>query len=153
MIKLKREKGRLWGQESTITPMLLLHVIGDGVEWLWFSYLDDRPNYYVVRVPAGTHQKIEDRSDDFYDDILPEIHDSIEEEAFDFYGPRQWREYDREGYVTNNRRWPIPPHMPSGSSWGKFTPDEETLRRAGLVNVERSNPSQGPRSATREAAE
>lgn len=134
MIKLKREKGRLWGQEYPVTPMLLSHVIGDGSEWIWFSYMDDRPSYYVVRVPSGTHQKIENRSDDFYDDILPAIESAIDEEAFDFYGSRQWKEYDREGCVCNNRRWPIPPHFPSGSSWGKYTPDRDTLRRAGVVN-------------------
>ncbi|MDR1282422.1 MAG: hypothetical protein LBK99_16610 [Opitutaceae bacterium] len=134
MIKLKREKTKFWGIEYTITPMLLGTIIGDGAEWIWFSYMDDRPNYYVVRVPTGTLVSIQGRTDYFYDDVLPEIVNAIEDESYDFYGPRQWRERDRKGYVSSTRRWPIPPNFSSGSTWGEYEPDKETLRRA-VVNT------------------
>jgi hypothetical protein len=92
--------------------MLVEAVFGDGTEWIWFEYMDDRPQYYVARVPSGT------LTQHGYPDVINALENSIEEEAMDFYSKRAWREYDRKGYVDINRRWPIPPHMPNGSSWG-----------------------------------
>lgn len=107
--------------------MLLDKIFGDGGEWVKVQYLDDRPDYYVVRVPTGTHQLIEDRSDEWYEGLWQEITEAIADEAKDFYNEHNWREHEKNGYVYKTRKWPIPPYEPSGSSWSAFEPSIETL--------------------------
>jgi len=111
--------------------MLLDHVIGDGKEWVTLEYMDDRPDYYVARVPTGTHKLIEDRSEKWYSEIMPEIEQAIDDESVEFYNERNWREHDKKGYVDNSRKWPIPPYQPCGSSWSEYHPSKETLRLGG----------------------
>ena len=101
MIALKKYKTEFWGQKYTCRPMLLHRIIGDGKEWVTLQYMDDRPDYYVARVPTGTHKLIDKKSDKWYDDIMPEIEEAIADEARDFYNERNWREYEKNGYVYN----------------------------------------------------
>lgn len=135
MIALKRYRTKFWGHECLCRPMLLSEVFGDGKEWIWFGYLDDRPNYYVIRVPTRTHQLIDDQSDEWYDGLLVSIHNQIDKEAMDFYSERNWRERDRLGYVYNARRWPIPPYQPSGCAWGEIAPIKELSARKHLKRL------------------
>lgn len=120
MQPVKKYKVELWGEKRFCRPMLLDTVIGDGKEAIWIQYMDDRPNYYIVRVPTGTNALIEDRADEWCDDLLPQITEAIADEAQDFYTERAWSEYERKGYVCTSRRWPIPPSFPAGCGWGKY---------------------------------
>ena len=121
MRALKRTKVNFWGHEYTVHPMLLDAVFGDGKEFVWFEYMDDRPCYYIARVPTGTQKE------KGYPAVINDIEDAIRDEAMDFYSERAWREHDRKGYVSTNRRWPIPPGMASGSAWGSYEPPEHVL--------------------------
>lgn len=121
MKPLKSFKTTFWGQKCVCRPMLLDHVFGDGKERIWIEHMDDRPDYYVVRVSSGTHALIESQNDEWYDHLLPSIQNTIEDEAMEFYSNRQWNEHERNGYVKT-RKWPIPPHMPSGTAWGVIKP-------------------------------
>lgn len=120
MKPIGKYKVNFWGQTCFCRPMVLDTVFGDGGEAIWFQYADDRPNYYIVKVPTGTGELIESRSDDWYDELLPRIAEAVADEAQEFYSDRAWREYEREGAVCTNRRWPIPPYFPAGCSWGKY---------------------------------
>lgn len=120
MQPVKKYKVEFWGEKRLCRPMLLDTVIGDGKEAIWIQYMDDRPNYYILRVPTGTNALIKDRADEWRDDLLPQITEAIADEAQDFYTERAWNEYERKGYVCTNRRWPIPPSFPVGCSWGRY---------------------------------
>lgn len=63
-------KGRLWGQESTFTPVLISERFGDGRRLMYLSPINDRPAYFVVRVNG--------RGDVF--DFLDDVYDSGEDE-------------------------------------------------------------------------
>lgn len=121
MTPLKRSKDEFWGQPCWVRPYLISKIFGDGKELIWFLYLDDRPDFYVARVNSGTLKAIEKQSDRWYDDIMPDIEESIADEAMDFYREIHWKEYDRDGYVSATRDWPIPPYNGSGTSWGAYT--------------------------------
>lgn len=126
MKALKRYYVRFWGQRMICRPMLLSRVFGDGKEWITVQHMDDRPDYYVVRVPAGTLALIAQQADAWYD-LLDEIRDAIDDEAMDFYTERQWREREDKGYVCDTRKWPIPPDSPCGTSWGEYEPSEDLV--------------------------
>lgn len=121
MIPLKRYKTEFWGQPCTARPYLVERVFGDGKELLWLEYMDDRPDFYVIRIPTGTHAGRKGDDCDFQDNLLPEIESTIEEEASWRMSDAAVMEYSLEGYVSRHRHWPIPPHMPSGSAWGEYT--------------------------------
>ena len=112
--------------------MLLTRVFGDGKEWIALAYADKRPDYYLARVPTGTHTLIEHRAAAWYD-ILREIEQAIAEEAVEFYGARQRRERDAKGCVCDTRKWPIPPATGAGVAWWIYEPSEALLN-------EHSNP-------------
>lgn len=128
MKALKRYKTTFWGQLCLCRPMLLDRVWGDGREWVWFEYMDDRPDFYVARVPTGTLEAISARTDKWYDCLMAEIEGQIDDEAKDFYSERNWREHDKKGYVYNSRKWPIPPFQACGSAWGEYEPSETILK-------------------------
>lgn len=135
MIALPRHKTRFWGQDYMCRPMLVSHIFGDGAELMTFEYMDDRPYYYVVLVPTGTYKEIDARSQVIHD-LIDDIQDVIETEAMEFYSDRAYNEYERKGYVLNNRRWPIPPHQPCGCSWGRYSPSKQDLA---IINQHRDS--------------
>lgn len=123
MLPLTRYKTRFWGHTYICRPYLLETVFGDGQELINFEYMDDRPHYYVILVPTGTHAAIRDRAGAWYDDLLEDIEAAIEEEAGLLTTEKQEREKDRTGSISKTRTWPIPPDFANGSSWGEYTPD------------------------------
>jgi len=125
VIALPKYKTSFWGQSLICRPYLISKIFGDGAELVTFQYMDDRPDYYVARVPSGTLMAIDDQTDVWYDVLMPDIVNQIDDEATDFYTERNWRERDRKGYVCVSRRWPIPPGEASGSSWGEFSPSDD----------------------------
>lgn len=45
---------RFWGAEyENFTPVLAKERHGDGKRLMWFSSMDTRPNYYLIRVDSG----------------------------------------------------------------------------------------------------
>jgi hypothetical protein len=116
MTPIKKYTARFWGRRRTVRPMLLDTVFGDGAEWIWFEHLDDRPDYYIARVPTGTLTKTG------CPEIISDVEDAIRDEASDYFSARAWREYERDGWPEQHRRWPIPPRLACGSAWGSYTP-------------------------------
>lgn len=49
----RQQTAHLWGQPHTITPAVVGGQIGDGDQLFWFSSIDTRPNFYVIRVPSA----------------------------------------------------------------------------------------------------
>lgn len=76
----------LWGCEVTFKPYLLQQVFGDGMILIYFSTLDDRPYYWLVRVDSSVTDMGELDSE--------EIHQAIEEECGCYYN--DYDEYNDE---------------------------------------------------------
>ena len=120
MTPLPTRKGRLWGTEYDVVPYLLDDQHGDGKQWIWFGYMDDRPNYYVARVDSAADMDTEG----WYDDVLPWIEETIQYEAAEFMTDEQDDEWQATGCVTD-RAWPVPPMGGSdGSAWGSYEPTD-----------------------------
>ena len=125
MKKLPAQTQSLWGQESQVEPYLLDAKHGDGEQWLWFLYLDDRPSFYVVRVDSAADMD----SDDFYENVVEWIYDTLDEESYEFMSEEC--EDARENEENVDRGWPVPPINPCGSCWGEYVPDEKEKEVAG----------------------
>jgi len=50
--ELRRRKTKFWGRHYFITPRLVDWVHGDGLQLIYFTPLNTRPNYYVVRIDS-----------------------------------------------------------------------------------------------------
>lgn len=55
MKKLKAVQGEWWGREYSVNPYLLDYVHVDGKQCIWFENMDDRPNFYVVKIDSGVN--------------------------------------------------------------------------------------------------
>ncbi len=60
-----------WGEKHIVKPCLIEHIHGDGLQLVYLTPLDTRPNYYLLRI---------DSSIDISDD------ESLNEEDFEYYG-------------------------------------------------------------------
>ena len=130
MKQLPTVQTTFWGSPCTCHSALLDAVYGDGSEWVWVQYLDDRPDYYVARCGAGTIAAMKTQSDAWYD-LLDDIIDAIEEEAGEGTTEEQEDEREKTGFISDTRAWPIPPGgLSSGTTWGKYNPTPEALALA-----------------------
>lgn len=107
----RRESVRFWGRLHFITPRLSSAIFGDGMQLIYVTPLNTRPNHYVVRVDSSW---TDFNSDDFRDHI-DEILLDLEEE----YGNA-----DDEELWDKRRKWK--PAFPAvslevGVCWGKLS--------------------------------
>lgn len=69
---------RFWGNDyENFVPVLAEKQHGDGKRLMWFSSMDTRPNYYLIRVDSGllagdSEEEIKDNIRDFVDQTLIE---------------------------------------------------------------------------------
>lgn len=132
MIPLPTRKGSLWGTEYDVVPYLIEAIHGDGKRWIWYEYLEDRPNFYVVRVDSSCNLGTDDVDNDDDYAVVDWIDEQIRDEGMCFLSEEQYEEYSENGYIEDGADFPVPPlEMPCGSAWGKYTPDEEDLVAAG----------------------
>lgn len=126
MKPLPTRKNSLWGEEFDVTPYIIEEIHGDGKQWLWFDYWDDRPWFYCVRVDSSVTAHNDNSK--WSDEVLPWIEDQIREEMAEFMTDEQHDEWLNQGYLNGDRPWPIPPlECPCGCSWGGYKPDEADL--------------------------
>jgi asparagine synthetase B (glutamine-hydrolysing) len=129
MKPLPERKSSLWGTEYDVIPYLIDAIHGDGKQWLWFGYLDDRPSYYVVRVDSSVIANND--NDQWADEVLEWIYEAIDEEMREFMTDEQHDEWQEKGYLEGDRQWPIPPlECPCGSEWGEYEPSADDLKAA-----------------------
>lgn len=133
MIPLPERPVSLWGTDHQVIPYLIEAIHGDGKQWLWFGYMEDRPWFYVVRVDSSVRSQ--NNNDKWCYEVLAWIYEQIEDEGTYFLTDEQHDEWRNKGYVEGDTLWPIPPlDMPRGSEWGEYEPDENDLAAAGAAN-------------------
>jgi hypothetical protein len=107
-----------WGFDYRITPRLVSTKLGDGLGLIHFTPLNTRPNYYMVRVDSSLVDDGHDgdvglNSDHFYDDVLPDIYEAIEED----FGRADWPCEEDENAEPD----PFPAlNDDVGSCWGRI---------------------------------
>lgn len=126
MKPLPEKKCALWGKEFDVVPYLIEAIHGDGKQWLWLGYLDDRPWFYVVRVDSSVMAN--NGNSEWGEEVLPWIQNQIEEEMVYFMTDEENDEWIEKGYLEDGGTWPIPPLGGScGCEWGEYAPNPEDL--------------------------
>lgn len=59
--ELKPFKTRFWGEDCPVSPAFVQDSEGDGLQLIWLSSIDSRPQFYVLRIDS--HWDVD--SDDF----------------------------------------------------------------------------------------
>ena len=97
-----------WGQPYDCTPRLVTQILGNGRKFLAVRSLDDRPNYYVVRVDSGF--------------VVPHQIDEAVYAIQDVFGDREANEYECKSHgeecPAELCSWPVWSGS-SGCSWWK----------------------------------
>lgn len=107
------EKTRFWGRNYTITPRYVSGKIGDGGRLCFYTQLNTRPNYYVLRIDS----RVGVRDLNEFDEICDAIDD--EYGSVNFHCDtcdRDWSEGDCDD-CDGDRNWPRLDDD-CGSSWG-----------------------------------
>lgn len=71
------ERGEHWGGKYEVSPAVCSESFGDGLQFIYVTPLNTRPNYYVVRIDSGV---IVDVSTDVMQYLMDEIYQALEEE-------------------------------------------------------------------------
>lgn len=50
----RRQRAYLWGKYQVFTPVLVSEIFGDGLQFIYFSTIDNRPKYWIVRIDSKT---------------------------------------------------------------------------------------------------
>ena len=82
-------------------------VIGDGKQLIYFGTMNQRPNYWLIRIDSETNTE----SDDFNDNGIDEIIEILTEE----FG--EWNEDNEEFDPDDNCQYPII-NLNAGYFWG-----------------------------------
>jgi len=56
-----------WGQKSTIKPVIHSEIFGDGLQLCYLGTIDQRPNYWLIRIDSNIDVEAEDFD---YEEIL-----------------------------------------------------------------------------------
>jgi hypothetical protein len=111
----RRQQGSLWGQTRFFTPRLLATIFGDGRKLVWFSSINVRPAYWIVRIDSGWKTSNTDASSapgpaQWHDPVC----DAIEEE----FG----RGEKDDGELYSSARFPQACRLGDGTFWGDLDP-------------------------------
>lgn len=78
-----------WGRKSTVTPALVDEVHGDGLQVVWLSSINTRPNYYLLRIDSSVvlddDESLPDKDKTEYGTVLEMLLQLIEEQYGDIY--------------------------------------------------------------------
>jgi hypothetical protein len=140
----RQQTARLWGQLRRIKPRLVDEVFGDGLRLLALSPIDDRPNYYVVRI--GSDWDLDDFDHDGITglrDRLDDIRFAIEEQ----FGrrcedPRTGEDCEKDTCLKCNRGFPLA-DFGSGCEWWEIDwpqTNEEKPKPCKTCGHQESNP-------------
>lgn len=83
----------LWGSELTFSPVMVDEIIGDGLQFLYWGTIDQRPYYWILRIDSKTDID----ADDFntQDELLLMVTDQFGE-----YDPYDEGKEDEPTYPT-----------------------------------------------------
>jgi hypothetical protein len=129
----RRQHGYLWGQRSSIKPVVCDKRFGDGKALIGLSTINGRPNFYVLQLDS---EKCQDFQTDEFRDHL----ERAEEYLLEWLGPRE-----NDGEEDSDDPNPWPAYDESGCSWWRISLDDIVERLACITENKRKDKSQ-PRS-------
>jgi len=68
----RERKAQLWGDFTTIKPVVSEKIIGDGKQLIYIGTIDQRPNYWLLRIDSKTDVSSDDFDIEKYLEILEE---------------------------------------------------------------------------------
>jgi hypothetical protein len=92
----------LWGQPCTVEPVLIDEIVGDGLQVIYWGTIDQRPQYWVLRIDSKTDIEADDfnQQDELY-----------------FMVSNQFGTWDREDCEIDEAEYPMVIDT-MGSFWG-----------------------------------
>lgn len=91
----RRQRAYLWGEYCVFKPVLLSRIFGDGLQFIYFGSIDQRPKWWLVRVDSKANLE----GDVFdYEEILSAIEDEfgrVPEEGY--LSGKQFRDIKKSG--------------------------------------------------------
>lgn len=75
----RKHKTTFWGREYTVKPAVANGHLGDGRLLLGFQTLNDRPNYYLIRVDSGFFNLPDADGYDGVNDVIDALSDDFGE--------------------------------------------------------------------------
>jgi hypothetical protein len=123
---IKPRSVHFWGEDYEVTPVLIDHVHGDGLQLIYVEPLNTRPNYYLARIDSSVIESEDDVMDLIDEELLDEIeaqfgvHVSELEDDDDDIIPdeNEWIEGEEGETRYLYRGWPAP-SIDSGWSYGE----------------------------------
>jgi hypothetical protein len=79
----------LWGQPCVVKPALVEEILGDGLQVLYWGTIDQRPQYWVLRIDSKTDIESDNfnQQDELYNMVTDQFgsYDSSDEADYDDY--------------------------------------------------------------------
>jgi hypothetical protein len=121
----RRQRAYLWGEYCVFKPVLLKKFWGDGLQFIYFGSIDNRPKWWIARVDSKTNLE----ADEFnYEEILCAIEDEFGRAPEEGYLTREEFNkikksgrllFDYENYTDyqQSRKYPVI-EWTMGGHWG-----------------------------------
>lgn len=124
----RERETKMWGQKHTIKPEIIENIQGDGMQAVYLTPLDTRPNYYVLRIDSSIDIDSEElvvcggEEIDLCEMLLrmiEEEHDNIDDyKEVDINGETMYQYQNEEPKTWDEVYFPVL-HW-SGGSWGRM---------------------------------
>lgn len=108
----RRQAVTMWGQKRFVTPRLCSTVFGNGLRLIYFTPINTRPNWYIIRVDSRwslsnweTNPRLK-APYDWVDDVCEALEDEF------------GRPEDEDGKRRADAKWPCA-DLDTGFSWGE----------------------------------
>ena len=66
----RKRSAQLWGDYTTIKPVISEKIVGDGKQLIYIGTIDQRPNYWLLRIDSKTDLESDDFDIEEYLQIL-----------------------------------------------------------------------------------
>ena len=92
----RERKKEFWGEFTTIKPVISEKIIGDGKQLIYIGTIDQRPNYWLIRIDSKTDVL----SDDFdIEEYLEILEDEFGRHPNDYFCEDEFLEAKKNGFL------------------------------------------------------
>lgn len=126
----RKRNVEFWGESIEIEPCLIENIQGDGMQLIYLSPIDSRPNYYIIRIDSSidvhTDYEIEDYPS--IEEMLLQMVEEENENIDDLEEHEDGLYYDPEDKTVEGVPYKFPMLSWGGGSWGQIEDLREQLK-------------------------